>query len=80
MSMIYHFFALALLPVLLYDGVDIVATFSNSGTQMVLDAGRIVEFDAPTVLLKKGGTFTAMVGGSGDKQALYAMENATLDL
>jgi len=42
---------------------------------MVLDAGRIVEFDAPSALLKKGGAFKAMVDGSGDKEALYAMVN-----
>jgi len=40
---------------------------------MVLDAGHIIEFDTPSVLLKKGGAFKAMVDGSGDKDALYAM-------
>ncbi|KAI0068098.1 P-loop containing nucleoside triphosphate hydrolase protein [Artomyces pyxidatus] len=41
---------------------------------MVLDAGRIVEFDKPSELLKKeGGQFRSLVDESGDKDALYAM-------
>ncbi|KAI0328372.1 multidrug resistance-associated ABC transporter [Cubamyces sp. BRFM 1775] len=40
---------------------------------MVLDAGRIVEYDAPRILLQKeGGYFRGLVDGSGDKAALYA--------
>ncbi|KAI9059152.1 multidrug resistance-associated ABC transporter [Trametes sanguinea] len=40
---------------------------------LVLDAGHIVEYDAPKVLLrKKDGQFRSMVDGSGDKAALYA--------
>ena len=41
---------------------------------MVLDAGRIVEFDSPSVLLQKeGGFLKSLVDESGDKEALYAM-------
>ncbi|PPR05039.1 hypothetical protein CVT24_010185 [Panaeolus cyanescens] len=48
-------------------------TIMDSDKIMVLDAGRIVEYDSPSTLLRKdGGTFKAMVDGSGDKQALYA--------
>jgi len=49
---------------------------ASLNAQMVLDVGHIIEFDAPSVLLKKGGAFKAMVDGSGDKDALYAMVNA----
>ncbi|KAJ7156234.1 hypothetical protein C8R46DRAFT_429362 [Mycena filopes] len=41
---------------------------------MVLDAGRIVEFDSPKVLLQNGqGLLRALVDESGDKEALYKM-------
>jgi ABC-type multidrug transport system fused ATPase/permease subunit len=41
---------------------------------MVLDAGRMVEFDTPKALLdKKEGHFKALVDNSLDKEALYAM-------
>ncbi|PIL29209.1 ATP-binding cassette transporter [Ganoderma sinense ZZ0214-1] len=41
---------------------------------LVLDAGRIVEYDAPSVLLqKKEGFFRGLVDGSGDRAALYTM-------
>ncbi|KAI1792393.1 P-loop containing nucleoside triphosphate hydrolase protein [Ganoderma leucocontextum] len=41
---------------------------------MVLDAGNIVEYDAPSALLKrKDGFFRDLVDGSGDRAALYAM-------
>ena len=41
---------------------------------MVLDAGRIVEFDSPRTLLEKGsGLLKSLVDESGDKEALYAM-------
>ncbi|KAJ7837802.1 hypothetical protein B0H14DRAFT_2449202 [Mycena olivaceomarginata] len=44
---------------------------------MVLDAGRIVEFDRPKVLLKKEhGMLRALVNESGDKDALYKMAEA----
>ena len=40
---------------------------------MVLDAGRMVEFDTPRVLLeKKDGLLLALVNESHDKEALYA--------
>ena len=41
---------------------------------MVLDAGNLVEFDAPKVLLaKKTSLLRALVDESADKDALYAM-------
>jgi ABC-type multidrug transport system fused ATPase/permease subunit len=41
---------------------------------MVLDAGRLVEFDKPgTLLRKKGGYLKALVDESGDRENLYAM-------
>lgn len=41
---------------------------------MVLDAGRLVEFDSPSNLLKKeGGFLKSLVDESGDREALYAM-------
>ncbi|KAJ6460983.1 P-loop containing nucleoside triphosphate hydrolase protein [Mycena sanguinolenta] len=41
---------------------------------MVLDAGRIVEFDSPKVLLQnEQGMLRALVDESGDKKALYRM-------
>jgi ABC-type multidrug transport system fused ATPase/permease subunit len=41
---------------------------------MVLDAGKMVEFDSPKALLQKEGSFLrALVEDSGDKEALYAM-------
>ncbi|KJA13742.1 hypothetical protein HYPSUDRAFT_72890 [Hypholoma sublateritium FD-334 SS-4] len=49
-------------------------TIMDSDKIMVLDAGRIVEFDTPSVLLnKEGGMLKALVEGSGDKAALYKM-------
>lgn len=41
---------------------------------MVLDAGRLVEFDCPKALLKREGSFLrALVDESADKDTLYAM-------
>lgn len=41
---------------------------------LLLDAGHIVEFDSPSALLERpNGAFKAMVDGSGDAEALYAM-------
>lgn len=41
---------------------------------MVLDAGRIVEFDSPANLLEvKDGFLRALVDESNDKATLYAM-------
>ncbi|KAJ3512976.1 hypothetical protein NLJ89_g3209 [Agrocybe chaxingu] len=49
-------------------------TIMDADKIMVLDVGRVVEYDSPQVLLeKKGGQFKALVDGSGDKDALYAM-------
>jgi len=49
-------------------------TIMDADKIMVLDTGRIVEFDSPLQLLqRKGGEFKALVDGSGDKKALYAM-------
>lgn len=44
---------------------------------MVLDSGKIVEFDRPSVLLEKadseGGFLKSLVDESGDREALYAV-------
>ncbi|KAJ7455115.1 hypothetical protein FB451DRAFT_1516746 [Mycena latifolia] len=49
-------------------------TILDSDKIMVLDEGRIVEFDAPKVLLKNPkGKLRALVDESGDKEKLYAM-------
>ena len=40
---------------------------------MVLDAGRIVEFDSPRKLLERDGLFKALVEESADRDALYSM-------
>lgn len=41
--------------------------------QMVLDAGRIVEFDRPAALLgHEGGFLRSLVDESGDREALVA--------
>lgn len=48
--------------------------------QMVLDAGRIVEFDSPRELLKlEEGKLRSLVDESGDRDNLFAMAegNAT---
>lgn len=45
---------------------------------MVLDAGKIVEFDKPSVLLEKeGGFLKSLVDESGDRDALYAVAGGT---
>ena len=49
-------------------------TIMNSDKILVLDAGRLVEFDSPMQLLAKdGGLFKGMVDESGDKDALYRL-------
>ncbi|KAJ6574692.1 hypothetical protein B0H19DRAFT_1371649 [Mycena capillaripes] len=49
-------------------------TIMDADKIMVLDAGRIVEFDTPKELLKnKHGKLRALVDESGDKHALYKM-------
>jgi ABC-type multidrug transport system fused ATPase/permease subunit len=40
---------------------------------MVLDAGKLVEFDSPKNLLRKDGLFKSLVDESADKDILYAM-------
>ena len=41
---------------------------------MVLDAGRLVEFDSPRALLANEGSFLrALVDESADREALYGM-------
>lgn len=41
---------------------------------MVLDAGRIAEFDSPANLLRvEGGLLRALVDESNDREILYAM-------
>ena len=47
--------------------------------KMVLDAGKLVEFDTPAALLKKeGGFFKSLVDNSGDRSALYAMASVEM--
>ncbi|TDL28857.1 P-loop containing nucleoside triphosphate hydrolase protein [Rickenella mellea] len=49
-------------------------TIMDADKIMVLDAGRITEFDSPKELLKKeGGMLKSLVDESGDKDNLYAM-------
>lgn len=48
-------------------------TIMNADRVLVLDAGRLVEFDSPAALLQKGGMFRALVDESGDKDALYEL-------
>ncbi|KAJ7264448.1 P-loop containing nucleoside triphosphate hydrolase protein [Mycena haematopus] len=52
-------------------------TIMDADKIMVLDAGRLVEFDSPKELLKvKDGKLRALVEESGDRDALYAMAGA----
>ncbi|KAJ6462020.1 hypothetical protein C8R47DRAFT_1225647 [Mycena vitilis] len=52
-------------------------TIMDADKIMVLDAGRIVEFDTPKALLaNKHGQLRALVDESGDKHALYKMAGA----
>ncbi|KAF5313867.1 hypothetical protein D9619_013092 [Psilocybe cf. subviscida] len=52
-------------------------TIMDADRVMVLDDGRIVEFDSPrTLLAEKGSHFKALVDESGDKEALYAVANS----
>lgn len=46
----------------------------DSDKILVLDAGRLVEFDSPSNLLqKKGGAFKGLVDESGDRDTLYQL-------
>ncbi|CAE6442804.1 unnamed protein product [Rhizoctonia solani] len=40
---------------------------------MVLDAGKLVEYDSPKALLRKDGAFKRLVDGSGEKDELCAL-------
>ncbi|KAJ7367247.1 P-loop containing nucleoside triphosphate hydrolase protein [Mycena albidolilacea] len=52
-------------------------TIMDADKIMVLDAGRLVEFDTPKELLKiQDGKLRALVEESGDREALYAMAGA----
>ncbi|PVG02126.1 hypothetical protein CPB86DRAFT_772767 [Serendipita vermifera] len=49
-------------------------TIGDSDKIIVLDSGKLVEFDSPANLLKKqGGYFKSLVDNSGDKEELYRM-------
>lgn len=49
-------------------------TIMNADKILVLDAGRVVEFDTPQALLAKSDSrFKALVDGSGDREALYEL-------
>ncbi|KAJ6498923.1 P-loop containing nucleoside triphosphate hydrolase protein [Mycena sanguinolenta] len=48
-------------------------TIMDADKIMVLDAGRIVEFGSPKVLLEKHGLLRALVDESGDREALHRM-------
>ncbi|KAI0066573.1 P-loop containing nucleoside triphosphate hydrolase protein [Artomyces pyxidatus] len=55
-------------------------TIMDADKIMVLDAGRIVEFDKPSELLnKEGGWFHSLVYESGDRDALLAMVSSSSD-
>ncbi|KAJ7481603.1 hypothetical protein FB451DRAFT_1030640 [Mycena latifolia] len=52
-------------------------TIMDADKIMVLDAGRVVEFDTPKALLKnKTGLLRALVDESGDREVLYQMAQA----
>ncbi|KAH7340934.1 hypothetical protein B0J17DRAFT_716110 [Rhizoctonia solani] len=49
-------------------------TICDADKIMVLEAGKIIEFDSPAALLhKESGAFKSLVDKSGDRDALYAM-------
>lgn len=48
-------------------------TIMTADKILVLDAGKVVEFDSPEALLKQGGAFKSLVDGSGDKENLYEL-------
>ncbi|KAG9084945.1 hypothetical protein FRC07_013500, partial [Ceratobasidium sp. 392] len=46
-------------------------TICDADKIMVLEAGKIIEFDTPAALLQKdGGAFKSLVDESGDRDAL----------
>ncbi|CAE6467389.1 unnamed protein product [Rhizoctonia solani] len=52
-------------------------TICDADKIMVLDAGKIIEFDSPVALLRKEkGAFKSLVDESGDRDRLYAMAKA----
>ncbi|KAF9257856.1 P-loop containing nucleoside triphosphate hydrolase protein [Marasmius fiardii PR-910] len=55
-------------------------TIMDADRIMVLDAGRIVEFDTPQELLKRGGVLAALVEESADKDALVDMASKAVPL
>ncbi|KAI0068087.1 hypothetical protein BV25DRAFT_1834393 [Artomyces pyxidatus] len=56
-------------------------TIMDADKIMVLDAGKIVEFDTPSELLKKeDGRLRSLVDESGDRDALYAMANRSTSM
>ncbi|KAF7290261.1 Multidrug resistance-associated ABC transporter protein [Mycena indigotica] len=55
-------------------------TIMDADKIMVLDAGKIVEYDAPKALLQiEGGKLRALVDESGDRENLYRMAGVLLD-
>ncbi|CAE6514065.1 unnamed protein product [Rhizoctonia solani] len=55
-------------------------TICDADKIMVLEAGKIVEFDSPVALLQKeNGIFKALVDESGDREKLYAMAKGQRD-
>ncbi|CAE6487644.1 unnamed protein product [Rhizoctonia solani] len=55
-------------------------TICDADKVMVLDAGKIIEFDSPAALLQKEhGVFKRLVDESGDRDKLYAMAKVQKD-
>lgn len=55
-------------------------TIGDSDKVLVLDAGRVVEYDSPVNLLKKSdGYFKSLVDQSGEKEELYRMAGIPLE-
>lgn len=59
-----------------FTSLPIALNLDSKFLQMVLDAGRIVEFGTPKeLLMNEQGTLRSLVDESGDRDALYAMAN-----